>query len=121
MKKILWLIIFVSNAIYSQTTIKGNIFDSNTKAIPNSSVLILQKATNEVITYAISDSKGFYSFTFSSSYNEIDIQVRCMSYENITETIKNNSNTKNFILNEKFILIYSFYANRIVCFCKHKL
>lgn len=101
MKKILWLIIFISNAIYSQTIIKGNITDSDNKAISNSSVLILKKATDDVIAYAISDSKGFYSITFSSSYNEIDIQVRCMGYETITETINNLSQTKNFNLNEK--------------------
>jgi hypothetical protein len=101
MNKLFWLIIFISNTIYSQTTIKGTISNNSNKAISNSSVLILQKATNEVITYAISDSKGFYSFTFSSSYNEIDIQVRCMGYETITETIKNISQTKNISLKDK--------------------
>ena len=101
MKKLFWLIIFINNTIYSQTIIKGTIFDNSNKPVPNSSVLILKKGTDDVIAYAISDSKGIYSITFSSSYNEIDIQVRCMSYETITETIKNNSNTKNFILNEK--------------------
>lgn len=101
MKKLIWLIIFISNVIYSQTIIKGNITDSDNKAISNSSVLIQKKATDDVIAYAISDSKGFYSITFSSSYNEIDINVRCMGYETITETIKNISQNKNFKLNEK--------------------
>lgn len=101
MKKLIWLIIFISNVIYSQTIIKGNITDSDNKAISNSSVLIQKKATDDVIAYGISDSKGFYSITFSSSYNEIDINVRCMGYETITETIKNISQNKNFKLNEK--------------------
>ena len=101
MKKLLWLIIFISNTIYSQTTIKGSISDIDTKAISNSSVLILKKATDDVIAYAITDSKGFYSITFSSSYKEIDIQVRCMGYETITETIKNVSQSKNINLKEK--------------------
>jgi hypothetical protein len=101
MKIYLWLIISISNAIYSQTIIKGNITDSDNKAISNSSVLILKKATDDVIVYAISDSKGFYSISFSSSYNEIDIQVRCMGYETIIETINNISQTKNFKLKEK--------------------
>lgn len=101
MKKIFWLIIFISNTIYSQTTIKGNINDLDSKAISNSSVLILKKATDDVIAYAISDSKGFYSITFSSSYNEIDIHVRCMGYETIAETIKNVSQTKNINLKGK--------------------
>ncbi len=101
MKKIIWLIIFISNTIYSQTTIKGNISDSNTKAIPNSSVLILKKATDDVIAYVISDSKGYYSINFSSTYSEIDIQVRSMGYETITETINNISQNKNFYPIEK--------------------
>ena len=49
MKKLLWLIIFISNTIYSQTTIKGSISDIDTKAISNSSVLILKKATDDAI------------------------------------------------------------------------
>ena len=65
MKKLIWLIIFISNVIYSQTIIKGNITDSDNKAISNSSVLIQKKATDDVIAYGISDSKGFYSITFS--------------------------------------------------------
>ena len=101
MKKILWLIIFITNTIYSQTIIKGNITDSDNKTISNSSVLIQKKTTDDVIAYAISDSKGFYSITFSSSYEEVNIQVRCMGYETITETIKNISQNKNFKLNEK--------------------
>lgn len=101
MKKFLYLILLISNAIYSQIVIKGYVTDAYYKPVPNSSVLILKKGTDDVITYAISDSKGFYNVTFSSNDKEIDIQIRCMGYETITETIKNNSNTKNFILNEK--------------------
>ena len=105
MKKIFWLIIFISNTIYSQTTIKGTISNNSNKAISNSSVLLLKKGTDDVIAYAISDSKGFYSITFSSSYNEIDIQVRCLGYQSINETINNVTQTKSFKLNEKeFIL-----------------
>ena len=101
MKKIFWLIIFICNTIYAQNIIKGTISDSSNKAISNASVLLLKKGTDDVIAYAISDNKGFYSITFPSSYNEIDIQVRCMGFETITEKIENKSITKNFILNEK--------------------
>jgi hypothetical protein len=101
MKIYLLLIFFIANTIYSQTTIKGSITDLKGKAISNSSVLILKKATDDVIAYAISNGKGFYSITFSSSYNEIDIQVKCMGYETIIETNNNLSQTKNFNLKDK--------------------
>ncbi|MDI9365743.1 MAG: hypothetical protein QM541_12385 [Flavobacterium sp.] len=102
---LLFLIIIISNGVYSQTIIKGNINDLAGKAISNVSVLILKKTTDDVIVYAISDSKGFYNISFSSSYNEIDIQVRCIGYQTITETINNISQSRNFKLNEKpFVL-----------------
>ena len=101
MTKLFWLIILVGNTCYSQTIIKGSLTDFNSKAISKSSVLILKKATDEVITYAISDNKGFYNITFLSSLNEFDIQVRCLGFETITETIKNYSQIKNFKLKEK--------------------
>lgn len=101
MKIYLLIIFFIANTIYSQTTIKGSITDLKGKAISNSSVLILKKATDDVIAYAISNGKGFYSITFSSSYNEIDIQIKCMGYETIIETNNNLSQTKNFNLKDK--------------------
>jgi hypothetical protein len=101
MRNIFLLFLFISNSIYSQTVVQGKIIYNNNKVVSNASVLLYKKSTEDVIAYAISNSKGFYSISFSSTYEEVDIQVRCMGYETYTETIANKSQTKDFILNEK--------------------
>lgn len=101
MKKILWFIILFSNCMFSQIIINGQITDTKGNAISKANVLIYKKATENIITYNISDNNGEYSVSFPSSYEQVDIQVRCMGYETITETIENKSITKNFTLIEK--------------------
>ena len=101
MKKILWIIILFSNCVFSQIVIKGKIEDKNGNTISKANILIYKKATENIITYNISDNNGNYSISFPSSYEEVDIQVRCMGYETITETIENKSINKNFTLIEK--------------------
>jgi hypothetical protein len=101
MTKFFWILFLIGNTCYSQTIINGNITDTNNNVISKSSVLILKKASDEVISYTISDNKGFYTISFTSSLNEIDIQVKCMGYETITKTIKNISQNSNFKLKEK--------------------
>ena len=101
MKKILWFIILFSNYMFSQIVINGKITDVKGNAISKANVLIYKKATENIITYNISDNDGNFSITFPSSYEEVDLQVRCMGYETITETISNQSQSKNFSLIEK--------------------
>ena len=101
MNKLFWIILLFGNTCYSQTIIKGNLTDFNNKAISKSSVLILKKATDEVLAYAISDNNGYYNITFSSYFDVFDIQVKCLGFETITETINNYPQIKNFKLKEK--------------------
>jgi len=101
MIKNLILFILVINTVHSQTTIKGKISDFKGNPISNASVLINYKSTEDIIAYSISDDKGNYSITFSDSQNEIDIQVSSIDFETITETLKNESQNKDFRLNNK--------------------
>ena len=101
MKKIFGLLLLLSNIIFSQIVVNGKITDKVGNAISKASVLLYKKSTDDIITYFISDNNGNYSVSFSSSYKEVDIQVRCIGYETISETIENKSITKNFLLNEK--------------------
>lgn len=101
MIKHLILYIFIINTVYSQTTIYGKISDLNGNPIPNASVLINYKSTEDILAYSITDWKGNYSVTFSESQNEIDIQVSSIDFETINETIKNESQKKDFKLKIK--------------------
>lgn len=101
MIKNLILFILITNTVNSQTTIKGKISDLKGNPIPNASVLINYKSTEDIIAYSISDENGNYSVTFSESQNEIDIQVSSIDFETINETLKNESQKKDFRLNNK--------------------
>lgn len=99
--KYLSLLIFLTNVIHSQTTIKGNISDLKGNPISNASVLINYKSTEDIIAYSITDEKGNYSITFSESQSEIDINVSSIDFETIKETLKNENQKKDFRLNNK--------------------
>ena len=101
MIKNLILFILITNTINSQTTIKGKISDLKGNPISNANVLINYKSTEDIIAYSISDEKGNYSITFSESQNEIDIKVSSIDFETITETLKNESQKKDYRLNDK--------------------
>ncbi len=101
MKILIFLFVLLCNIVNSQILIKGKIVDNKGFPVSNSSVLINKKFTEDIITYAITNSKGEFILKFSVTYLEVDIQVRCMGYETKTETIKNETQTKNIILNQK--------------------
>jgi hypothetical protein len=101
MIKYLVLFIFISNIVHSQTTIKGKISDLKGNPISNTSVVINYKSTEDIIAYSISDEKGNYSVTFSESQKEINIQVSSIDFETVIETLKNESQKKDFRLNDK--------------------
>jgi hypothetical protein len=101
MKKIIWLFILFCNCLFSQIVVNGKITDINGNAISKASVLIYKKGTENIIAYNISDNNGLYSVSIPPSNTDIDIQVRSMGYETITETINNKSQTKIFNLVEK--------------------
>ena len=100
-EKITWLFILFCNCLFSQIVVNGKITDINGNAISKASVLIYKKGTENIIAYNISDNNGLYSVSIPPSNNDIDVQVRSMGYETITETINNKSQTKNFNLVEK--------------------
>lgn len=101
MKKIAWLVLIVYNFVYAQTVIKGKVLDKNDKPVTNASIVIQKNATDNIIAYTISDGKGLYNISLTTSLQEFDIQVRCMGYETVTETVNNKTQVKDFYLNQK--------------------
>ncbi|OYQ46009.1 hypothetical protein CHU92_01740 [Flavobacterium cyanobacteriorum] len=101
MIKNLILFFLISNTINSQTTIKGKISDLDGNPIPNASVVINYRSSEDIIAFSITDEKGNYSITFSKSQDEIDIKVSSIDFETINETLKNESQRKDFRLNTK--------------------
>ena len=105
MRIVFLLLLFLSNCLYSQTIIKGQISDTRGKVIVSASVSINKKSSSAIIAYAITDSKGLFAITFSSPDPEVDLEVRCMGYETVLSAINNSTQTKNFILSEKSFVL----------------
>ena len=95
-----WMIIICTTG-YSQTTISGTLIDEAGNPVGGASVVINKAGTDEIIAYDISDGLGMYSITFTFNENEVDIQVRCVGFGMITETIPNQAQTKSFELLEE--------------------
>ncbi len=103
MRRGLWILIFliVCRVADSQTTVQGKLTDGSGTLVSGVNVMITAQAGDEIIAYAVSDNKGYYKVTFSSSSAQVDIHVSCMGYAQVVETIKNESQTKNFKLSDK--------------------
>lgn len=97
----LWIFLINSSFVFSQVTIVGELTDKLGNPISGSSVVINQAGTDKTIAYDISNSNGKYSISFSSSENEVDIQVRSLGFVTITATIENKTQSKNFELKEE--------------------
>lgn len=105
MRNIFWLLLFISNSIFAQNTIKGQVVDGRGKAIANASVTIQKKASNSIIAYALTNSNGYFSISISSLETELDLEVRSMGYETVVSTVANSSQTKDFVLTEKSFIL----------------
>ena len=105
MRIVFWLLLFLCNCLFSQTTIKGQVLDTRGKVIVSASVSIYKKSSSTIIVYAITDSKGLFAITFVSPDPEVDLEVRCMGFETVISAITNTSQIKNFILSEKSFVL----------------
>lgn len=101
MMRMIILFILIGNFGYAQTTIKGNIYDKKGSPIANANILINNKATQDIISYSTSDEKGMYSLNFNVDQKEIDIQISSIDFETVIETLKNENQKKDFVLQDK--------------------
>ena len=82
--------------------ISGIVKDNLNRSIQSASVSLLDE-NEENLGYNFSDENGKYSITFNKPQtNKITIQVSCLGYKKVIQTLTINSNTtQNFSLEEK--------------------
>jgi len=67
----LWVcIIFISNSVFAQVSIKGFVKDSTQLPIVSANVLLKDSTNSKIISYSITDSKGFYKIE-NIKYKEV--------------------------------------------------
>ncbi|WP_396179782.1 carboxypeptidase-like regulatory domain-containing protein [Flavobacterium sp.] len=100
---ILFYFLFFSNILFSQTVIRGGVTNSNNEPLNNVNILINYKSTDDLIVFSTTDKDGLFVLEIDNKISEFDIQLSCIGYKTITETLKNESRTRNFVLNEQEI------------------
>jgi len=106
--KYYFFFIFLFNLnIFSQTTIKGKISDTNNQPIVSASV-ILKTDTDETIGFSTTDELGKFEIIFEEVGN-LKIQINSLGYETKEQSInvikKNEIKTYDFILKTKETLL----------------
>jgi hypothetical protein len=98
LKITLFVMIFFSVLSFAQKTVSGKITDEDGQAIPSASVTIEEPGKDAILAYAITNSKGEYKVTFTSSESNVDLKVKAFNQRPITKQISNSDQTANFKL-----------------------
>src|SRR5690606_27194683 len=91
-----FLMIFFSVLTFAQKTVSGKITDEDGVAIPSASVTIEEPGKDAILAYGITNSKGEYKVTFTSSESNVDLKVKAFNHKSITKQISNTDQTLSF-------------------------
>jgi len=88
--------VFFSVLAFAQKTISGKITDEDGVAIPSASVTIEEPGKDAILAYGITNSKGEYKVTFTSSESNVDLKVKAFNQKPLTKQISNSDQTLSF-------------------------
>ncbi|KFF28342.1 carboxypeptidase-like regulatory domain-containing protein [Chryseobacterium vrystaatense] len=92
----LFLMLFFTVLTYAQKTVSGKITDEDGSAIPSASVTIEEPEKDAILAYGITNSKGEYKVTFTSSEPNVDLKVKAFNQKPLTKQITNGDQTLTF-------------------------
>lgn len=90
--------VFFSVITFAQKTVSGKITDEDGVAIPSASVTIEEPGKDAILAYGITNSKGEYKVSFTSSESNVDLKVKAFNQKPITKQISNSDQTLTFKL-----------------------
>lgn len=93
-----FFVLAISVSVFAQKTITGIITDADGKALASASVTIEEPGKNAILAYGISNVKGEYKVSFSSSESNLDLKIKAFNQKPVTQTIKNDDQKLNFSL-----------------------
>ncbi len=97
-KSLLFLFIFSAIITFAQKTISGKITNEDGEAVSSASVTIEEPGKDAIIAYGITNSKGEYKVSFTSSESNVDVKIKAFNHKSLTQSIKNEAQTHNFKL-----------------------
>lgn len=89
-----FLILLVSTVVFAQKTVSGIIKNSEGEAVPSASITIEEPGKDAIVAYAISNAKGEYKVSFTSSESTLDLKIKAFNHKPQVKSIKNE--TQNF-------------------------
>jgi hypothetical protein len=92
----LFLMLFFTVLTFAQKTVSGKITDEDGSAIPSASVTIEEPGKDAILAYGITNSKGEYKVTFTSSEPNVDLKVKAFNQKPLTKQISNSDQTLTF-------------------------
>ncbi|WP_312767625.1 hypothetical protein [Epilithonimonas sp.] len=103
MKKILsiFFVLTFTLMVLSQKTISGVITDGDGKALASASVTVEEPGKNAILAYGISNAKGEYKVTVTSSESNLDLKIKAFNQKPITQSIKNEDQKLNFSMDSQ--------------------
>jgi hypothetical protein len=94
------IIILFSNKAFSQKIISGNVATNAGTPISNANIVVTQKNTTKIIAFAITDSKGNFSISFTLNADSVIIKVTAIGFETKAKIVTNVSQIIQFALAE---------------------
>lgn len=93
-----FLVFFFSVISYAQTIITGKISDEEGKPVPSASITVEEPGKDAIMAYSISNAKGEYKVSFTTSQPNVEIKVKAFNQRPQTKTVKNTPQNLNFSL-----------------------
>ncbi|SDE75211.1 hypothetical protein SAMN05421825_0100 [Epilithonimonas hungarica] len=103
MKKVLSIFFMLAFTlmVFAQKTISGVITDGDGKALASASVTVEEPGKNAILAYGISNAKGEYKVTVTSSESNLDLKIKAFNQKPITRSIKNEDQKLNFSMDSQ--------------------
>lgn len=86
---------------FAQTKVSGTLLTENGQPISGASVTISELNSDDILSYDISESKGYFSISVNSKNKEFQLKIRSMGFKTVTKIIDNKTQTLNFVLEDE--------------------
>lgn len=96
----LFFVLFFTLCSYAQTTFSGVVKDSDGQPVPSASVTVEEVGKDAIMAYSISNSKGEYKVTFTTSESNVDLKIKAFNHKPFSKTVSNQTQNLNFSLED---------------------
>ena len=90
-----FIFVFFCAFIFAQKTVSGVVRDDD-GPVASASVTVEEPGKDAIIAYGITNAKGEYKVSFTSSAENVDLKIKAFNHKTMVKSVKNDSHTENF-------------------------